>query len=207
MTYLYPTDALAPEGGWINNPPRIAAPKMSERSFLFRSVSLFSKAFGRNEIPDVLSVYSKNARLFWPWLIFASQLMPYGQLSAVVREKIILRTAWNCRSRYEWGQHVDIALTVGVTDQEIVIVTQGPQAASDVLERAILSACDEIFRDKCISNETWQILSGHYSEKLLIEITILVGDYEMIAGFLNSAGLQLEASIEQKLQEFYRRVA
>lgn len=200
-------DVLQPEGGWIClAKPRILAPTPSERSLLFRSVSVFGKAFGRSEIPDVLSVFSKSPRLFWPWLAFASQMMPYGRLPATVREKIILRTAWNCRSRYEWGQHVDIALSVGVTDQEIVQLTKGANAASGELERAVLSACDEIYRNKLISDETWRVLSTHYSEKLLIEITILVGHYEMIAAFLNSAGLQLEAPIEQKLQEFYRRV-
>ncbi len=202
------TDYLQPQGGWIClAKPRILAPTQSERSVLFRSVSLLSKAFGRSEIPDVLSVYSKSPRLFWPWLAFASQLMPYGKLPATIREKIILRTAWNCRSRYEWGQHVDIALTVGVTDQEIFRLTNGPAEAVDDLDRAVLSACDEIYLNKLISDETWRVLSAHYSEKLLIEITILVGHYEMIAAFLNSTGLQLEAPIEQKLQEFYRRIA
>lgn len=199
-------DALEPEGGWIRVQPRLAAPTVSEQGFLLRSASLLTKMFGRSEIPDVLSVYSKSPRLFWPWLAFASQLMPYGQLPATVREKIILRTAWNCCSRYEWGQHVDIALSVGVTDVEIVRLTQGVDVTTDGLERALLSACDEIHRDKLIADETWQVLNQHYSEKLLIEITILVGHYEMIAGFLNSAGLQLEAPIEQKLQAFYQRI-
>ena len=36
---------------------------------------------------------------------------------------------------------------------------------------------------------------------------ILIGNHEMIAVFLNSAGLQWDAPIEHKLQEFYRRIA
>ena len=34
-----------------------------------------------------------------------------------------------------------------------------------------------------------------------------VGHYRMLAGFLNSAGLALEAPIEERLAAFHRRVA
>lgn len=200
-------DALQPAGGWIASAsPRLIPPQAKDRGLLFRGVSLLASAFGRTQIPDIFSVMHINARLFWAWLFFASRLMPGGRLPAKDREKIILRTAWNCRSRYEWGQHVDIGLRVGVSDAEIIRVTQNPDAITDLRERSLIQACDELFRDKFISDATWQTLANHYSEKLLIEIVMLIGHYEMVAGFLNSAGLQLESSIEEKLQAFYQRV-
>ncbi|MGH8461019.1 MAG: carboxymuconolactone decarboxylase family protein [Stenotrophobium sp.] len=201
------TDELQPEGGWLHLPKaRIAPPKPADRGAFFRSVALAARLFGRKEVPDIFPVFHVNARLFWAWLFFASRLMPYGRLPARDREKIILRTAWNCRSRYEWGQHVDIALSVGVPDDEILRVTKGPEAWSDRHQRALMQACDETFRDKCISSPTWEILSERHSDKLLIEIIILIGHYEMVAGFLNSSGIALEQPAEQKLQEFYQKV-
>ena len=133
--------------------------------------------------------------------------MPWGRLPGTVREMIILRTAWNCRSRYEWGQHIEIALRVGVTDDEIVALASGPSAFTDPLICAVMQACDEVFNDKCISSDTWKMLSTHYSEKLMIEIMILIGHYEMLAGFLNSAGVALEAETEATLQAFYQRIS
>jgi alkylhydroperoxidase family enzyme len=201
------SNELAPAAGWISTGnARLPVPEPAARGLLFRTISLASGLLGRNEVPDVLTVLNINPRLFWAWLFFASRLMPYGKLPGTVREKIILRTGWNCRSRYEWGQHVDIALSIGVSADDIVAVTKGPSAFPDRHEKAVMQACDEVFNDKYISDETWTILSEKYSQKLLIEIVILIGHYEMIAGFLNSAGLALEPAIEKKLQDFYQSV-
>lgn len=200
-------DALAPAGGWHTKAtPRMLPPGPEARSLLFRAVSRFSGVFGRGHVPDVFTLMNRNPRLFWAWLFFASRLMPWGKLSASTREMIILRTAWNCRSRYEWGQHVDIALRTGVTDDDIIAISRGPDAFADDVSRALMSACDEMITDKCISDATWKTLSARYTEKLLIEIMILIGHYEMLAGLLNSSGLPLEPDTETTLQAFYQRI-
>jgi alkylhydroperoxidase family enzyme len=202
------TDLLCPPGGWASpSQPRLRAPAPSRRGPLFRSMALVSGLFGRAEVPDVLTVLNINPRLFWAWLFFASRLMPFGKLPATVREKVILRTGWNCRSRYEWGQHVEIALGAGVSDLEILQVSQGPEAFTDRREQALMRACDEMLRDRLIADATWNTLKESYSEKLLIEIILLIGHYEMIAGFLNTAGITLEPAIETVLQDCYGRIA
>ncbi|MGH8505628.1 MAG: carboxymuconolactone decarboxylase family protein [Stenotrophobium sp.] len=200
-------DLLEPEGGWLTLPQaRMTAPKPAERGAVFRALSLASRRFGKKEIPDIFPVFHINPRLFWGWLFFASRLMPYGRLPAKDREKIILRTAWLCRSRYEWGQHVDIALSVGVSDEEILRLSRGPQACADAHERALLLACDELVRDKSISDTTWEMLAQQHNPKRLIEITILIGHYVMVAGFLNSTGILLEPPAEETLEKFHERI-
>lgn len=200
-------DLLEPEGGWLSLPQaRMAVPKPAERGAVFRTMSLASRRFGKKEIPDIFPIFHINPRLFWGWLFFASRLMPYGRLPARDREKIILRTAWLCRSRYEWGQHVDIALAAGVSDEEILQVSRGPQACTDENERALLLACDELVRDKVISDATWETLSQQHNPKRLIEIAILIGHYVMVAGFLNSTGIQLETAAEETLHKFHARI-
>lgn len=199
---------LVPEKGWATaGHVRLPAPPPAERGIMFRTMSAFSGFFGRPEVPDVITVLNLNPRLFWPWLIFASRLMPYGRLPGDVREKIILRTAWNCRSRYEWGQHVEIGLAAGLTDEDVRCIAEGPEAWSDPFERALMQACDDMHENYCISTPVWELLSQHYGKALLVEVTILIGHYQMIAGFLNSAGLVLEAPIEEKLQALHRRLA
>lgn len=196
-----------PEGGWIvMDKARLQAPPPAARGLMFRTVSRASRFFGRAQIPDIFATFHINARLFWAWLFFASRLMPGGQLPAREREKIILRTAWNCRSRYEWGQHVDIALRVGVPDADIVRVMQGPAAFEGERERALISACDELARGVAVSDATWATLSAHYGPALMIEIVILIGHYVMVAGFLNVSGIALEPPTEKKLQDFYNRI-
>lgn len=201
------TAELQPEGGWIlAAEPRLRPPPPAERGLFFRSVTKASRLLGRKELPDLFPMFHINRRLFWPWLIFASRLFPGGRLKAKEREKIILRTGWNCRSRYEWGQHVEIGLGVGLSDADILRVASGPAQAEDERERALLQACDDMVRDQVVSAATWTALSAHFKEPMLIEIMILIGHYQMLAGFLNSSGIALEPPIEQVLQEFHRRI-
>lgn len=197
---------LAPAKGWYETATRLPAPPPAARGLLFRGMSLAARRFGRAQVPDIFAVLHRNPRLFWPWLLFASRLMPGGRLPAQEREMIILRTAWNCRSRYEWGQHVEIALRVGVSDAQIVEVSRGPTAFREPRLRALMQACDELAAASVIGDATWQALAGHYDERLLIEIVILIGHYVMIAGFLNSGGLTLEPPVERVLEEFHQRI-
>ncbi len=152
-----PTDALQPEGGWAGPArPRLEAPAPADRgpALLRAPPPACPRCSAVVGCPDVISVLHIHPRLFWPWLLFASRLMPYGRLPPAMREKIILRTAWNCRSRYEWGQHVAIARRVGVSPEEIVRVAGGPEACTDRQERAVLQACDEVCRDRSVSEAT-----------------------------------------------------
>ena len=199
---------LTPEGGWADaGGMRIAPPPPSQQGAVFRLMSGISARFGRRQVPNIFLVFNKNPRLFWAWLVLASRFMPYGRLRDADREKIILRTAWMTRSRYEWGQHVELGLKAGLSDDDIVRASRGPDAFDDPRDRALVAACDEMLADRCISNATWEQLRKYYDEKLLIEIVVLIGHYEMLAGFLNSTGVALEPDIEKVLQDFHRRVA
>lgn len=201
-------DPLSPAGGWNTPAPaRLRAPPVAERGPVFRLLSLGARWFGRADVPDVIAMLHINRGLLWRWLWFAARLMPFGRLPAAAREKIILRVAWNTRSRYEWGQHVQIALASGVDDAAILRVTRGPDAAIDDTERLLLRACDEWFADKCLSDVTWVELAARYDAPLRLEMMLLIGHYEMIAGVLNTAGLVLEPPIEAELQAFHRRIA
>lgn len=197
-----------PPGGWItSSAPRIATPPPGARGPLFRSIALASRAFGRSDIPDVFAVLHLHPPLFWGWLHFASRLMPFGRLRAAEREKVILRTAWICRCRYEWGQHVDVGLRAGLDDAAIVRVRRGPTAACDAREATLLRACDELAHERTLAPATYDALRALLSEKELIEFTMLVGQYAMLAAFLNAAGVALEPGMDRALAEFERRTS
>jgi len=201
-------DLLHPKSGWATaSPARLTPPPPHRRGLALRSLSLISGWFGRPELPDLFPVLNIHRGLFLPWLWFASRLMPFGRLPAPMREMLILRTGWNCRCRYEWGQHVDLATRAGVSDEDIVGITVGAQAFQDHVKRSLMQACDDLCRDNVISSEAWQELRCHWDEPCLIEISMLVGHYRMLAGVINSAGLLLEAPTEASLQAFYLRIA
>lgn len=199
-------DILIPKQGWMDASLRIKIPADNTQSWLFQLVGKAAKLFGRNEVPDIFKVMAVNGRLFWAWLFFASRLMPYGKLSSRERELLILRVAWLCRCRYEWGQHIEIGLKNGLTDLDVINVSIGASAINDEKEKGLLNACDELLHHRLISENVWLTLSRFYSDKMLIEISMLIGHYQMLAGFLNSVGLPLELSAENVMNDFNKRI-
>lgn len=141
-----------------------------------------------------------NLRLMRGFVFFSAHMMPFGELSRRDTELMILRTGWNCRSRYEWGQHVDIGLRAGLSEADIVRVTQGPEAHGwSPKEAAMMAACDEFHAQRQVTPSTWATLQQHFSQRHLIELLMLIGFYQGLAGVLNTVGIPLDADLESVL--------
>jgi 4-carboxymuconolactone decarboxylase len=145
---------------------------------------------------NIFATLVRHPRLFKRWSIFGGFLLYGGEIPARHRELLILRTAWNCRAEYEWGQHTGIALTVGVTEAELGHIIDGPGAPNwSPLEAALLKAADELHREARISDPTWATLAEHYDEHRLIELCMVVGQYHLVAFTLNSLGVEREPGV------------
>ncbi len=125
------------------------------------------------------------------WLPFGGRLLN-GKLPARDRELLILRTAWNCQAEYEWAQHVVLARAAGLTDTEIARVPNGQDPGWGERDRVLLDAADELHTAWCVSDDTWQALTGLYDEQQLVELPMLVGHYHMVAMTLNTLGVALD---------------
>ncbi|MCC5477854.1 carboxymuconolactone decarboxylase family protein [Streptomyces barringtoniae] len=144
-------------------------------------------------LANVFTTLVRHPGLFRYFLPFGSHLLRDGRLPDRTRELLILRTAYNTRAGYEWGRHVPLARAAGVTAEEIRRVGAGPDAEGWTPPDArLLYAADELHRDARLSEATWSALAADHDEAQLIEITILVGQYHMVAFFLNSVGTPLE---------------
>jgi AhpD family alkylhydroperoxidase len=129
--------------------------------------------------------------LFRRWLAFAGALMPGGKLPRAASELVILRVAHNTGSDYERTQHERLALTAGLSEEEIRQVGDGPgwEGFSD-FQRLLLRATDELHQDRMLGDELWDHLRQRLSDAQLIELCMLVGHYEMLAMTLNSLRVQ-----------------
>lgn len=109
---------------------------------------------------------------------------------------LVLRTAWNCRSEYEWGQHVVVGRKVSLTEDEIQRVREGPDAEGWSPEDALLlRAADELHNDFSLSDTTWGQLVDLYNEQQLIELPIVVGHYQLMAMVLKSLNIQRDEGL------------
>jgi 4-carboxymuconolactone decarboxylase len=111
------------------------------------------------------------------------------------RELVILRTGWRCGSVYEWGQHVVIGRREGVTDDEIArLRTPGLDGWSSE-DRVLIQFADELCQTNNVSDATWAALSARFDEQQLIELVMCGGFYRMVAGTLNTLGIELDPGV------------
>ena len=58
-------------------------------------------------------------------------------------------------------------------------------------DRAVVCAVDELLDTAMISDATWQVLAERLHEKELIELIILIGQYQVTAYYLNALRIPL----------------
>ena len=148
-----------------------------------------------NDTINVFKVLVHNPNLLGAW----GPLQTYiesttSTLPSRDKELLILRTAWLGRDGYVWSGHsVGFKRAAGGTDEELDRITKGPKAKGwSEFDAALLQAADELHKDQFISDGTWNILAAKYSDKQLLDAIFTVGEYAMVAMYINSAGVQLE---------------
>ena len=146
---------------------------------------------------NIFATLAGHPDLFKAWLPFGGALLTASSLSDRDREIVILRVAVDCDCSYEWGQHVKIAALVGMSREEIDRVPAGAEAPGwTPHEAALIRAADELCERSVVSDGTWAALAETYDDRKLIEVTMLAGHYAMLAGALNSFGVQLDDGLE-----------
>jgi alkylhydroperoxidase family enzyme len=116
-----------------------------------------------------------------------------GGISARHRETLILRTGWNCGSEYEFAQHRQAALAIGMSEEDIRRIQDGPDAEGwERFERTLCILADELHASSQVTDATWADLSNDYSEQQLIQVMMLVGYYHLVAYMLNGLRVPIE---------------
>jgi len=168
--------------------PLGAADRSPDQQELLQSV-------GGDRALHIFATLARHPGLFRRWLPFGGKLLQGAKLDHRDRELVILRVAWRCQCEYEWTQHVGIAREAGLSDDEIRRVAGGPDAPEwSQDDAALLRAVDELRDDSCMTDSTWAALSRRFNEQQMIEVPMLAGHYAMLAGALNSFGVQPEGT-------------
>lgn len=147
-------------------------------------------------LPNAVATMLHHPGLAGPWLAYNNVLFIASSLEPRLRELMVLRVAWRTQAPYEWVQHVRLALEVGITLDEIAVIT-GAADGSDwtPLESDLLDATDQLIDGYRVSDETWARLAEALSERQLVEVVFVVGTYTCLAMAFNSFGLELDPDL------------
>lgn len=173
--------------------PRIAPAPTRELRPLARIVAGVAGRVGGDGPPNIFMTLGRNPRLFRAWLRYSARLMPFGKLPRQDTELVILRVAWQCRSAYEWRQHVPIALRAGLTPEDVASLTDdSPSTGFTARQRSLLAASDELITERTFSDATWSALTATLNDRETIELCLLIGNYQGLASAIGGLGIQPE---------------
>ncbi|HEX5820271.1 MAG TPA: carboxymuconolactone decarboxylase family protein [Solirubrobacterales bacterium] len=173
--------------------PRIAPARPRELRPLARAVAEITGRVTGGGPPNIFTTLGQHPRLFRAWLRYSARLMPFGQLPRRDTELVILRVAWQCRSAYEWRQHVPIALRVGLTPDEVAgVADSSPAGGFTERQLALLAASDELLARRALSDATWSAVQASLSDREAIELCMLIGHYQGLASAIGGLGIQVE---------------
>jgi alkylhydroperoxidase family enzyme len=148
------------------------------------------------ELINSLGVYAHHPPLGAAALAFMQYFRFHSTMSDRTRELLIIRTTWMRGGVYEYTRHARIARRVGITDEELVRITQGSDAPGwEPAEAVLLRTVEDLIRDFRVSDATWEVLNQHYSLQEIMDILFVVGAYEMQAMIFNTIGVEPEADL------------
>jgi len=122
-----------------------------------------------------------------------NSLMTRGKLNKRLREIAILRNARVCGSLYEYTQHVPIAKSTGLSDEQVTAIDNWENAKcfSDV-DRLVLRFTDEVARNVKGQKATLEALQKHLGPGEIVELIMAIGFWGMVARILETTEVELE---------------
>jgi 4-carboxymuconolactone decarboxylase len=139
------------------------------------------------KVLNIFGTLAHHPKLLKRWLVFGNHVLAKSTLTARDRELLILRTGWRCRAPYEWGQHVVIARSAGITDEEIARVAEGPDTEGWApFDALLLRAADELHDDACLTEASYRALAERYDDQQMLDLVFTVGQYHLVSMALNT---------------------
>lgn len=151
-------------------------------------------------VPNVVATLLHHPELAASVLPYQRYATSESTLPSRHRALLNLRTAWLTRSPYLWAQQAQAARTAGLTSEDFRRIAHGPLAPGwNTFEAALLAAADELHVDSFVQEATWDTLSARYNHDRLIDAVYGVGHLTLMAGVLNTLGVEVEAPVTERL--------
>jgi alkylhydroperoxidase family enzyme len=160
------------------------------------------------KVPDqtkshVLQTLARHPALAKPFLAFNMHLLAAASLPARLRQLAIMRVGWLRKSGYIWPAHIRVSLNVGLKREDVEAIKVGPSSPHwSKLDRAVVTATDELIANSEMSDATWNTLSAELDQKQLMDLMFTVGCYTMLAMTLNTVKVEREEDLEQYAKEY-----
>jgi 4-carboxymuconolactone decarboxylase len=197
LSIMYNAFGVQPDAGNVERLPadvpyRVVVPEPEPALTTARLEPLEGTGLG------ITRTFARYPKLAAPRALNSQYVNQRSKLQPRHREILILRTGWNCRSEYEWAQHVGSVGQARKYGLDPIRIAEGPNAPVwDPFESTLLRAADEIYRDATISDSTWRQLSTRFDQRQMMDVVVTASNYRMVSTALNALGVQMEPADER----------
>lgn len=178
--------------------PRIPYAKIEESSQKIQD--FFQKVTSNNEeLLNVHKMVAHSEASVREFVRMGSRLIMKPRLEPRYRELAILRIAQLHDAAYEWAHHVPIAMQTGVTLEQIKSLANWKDSASfDDREKTVLRYTEEVIRENQPADKTFAAASEFLDHASLVELTLSIGFWLMVAKFLRTFQVNIEESFARE---------
>src|SRR6266849_2147202 len=135
----------------------------------------------RGRLINIYRMLLNSPPLAESWFNHSNAVRWKTSLDGRLREIVIIRMGHLTNSQYVLRQHVpSLALAEGLTLDECDALAdwRGGKFFSEC-ERAVLAYADTMTRDIAVPDAVFAEVKRHFSERQIVELTVLVGTYNM----------------------------
>ncbi len=145
------------------------------------------------EIMNIFKMATHSDASIREFIRLGTRLLMKARLDARFRELAILRIAQMIGARYEWAQHVPIAVGKGVTREQIKeLDTWRESSLFDERDQIALKYTEEVVRDSRPQDDTFEAASKFLDHTSLVELTLSIGYWSMVGKFLKTFQVDVE---------------
>lgn len=128
-----------------------------------------------------------------------------GALSPRLTEIAILLTARHWTQQFIWNAHVALAAKAGVSSELVAAIADGRRGAGMAEDDAsVHDFCDELLRNKSVSDSTYGSAVSRLGEQAVIEMIAAVGHWSLNAMVMNAVRTPLPPDAASRLPPFPR---
>lgn len=142
----------------------------------------------------VFGMMAQAGTAFTPWLRLGGALLNDLALAPSLRELTILQVG-RLAQRYEWDQHVPIALATGVRQEQIDALERGAVDGThfDPTQLAVLRFVADLVRDGEVSDADYATLDGLLDQRRIVEVGLVAGHYLGLARIMTALRIDPDA--------------
>lgn len=152
-----------------------------------------AKALSRLPALNVFGLVANAESAFVPWLRFGGVLLTDLALDPLLRELTILQVG-RLAARYEWEQHVPIAIECGATEEQIAALDRGATDAAcfDAAQQAVLAFVADMVRDGEVLDVAYAALAEQLDARRIVEVALVAGHYLGLARIMTALRIDLD---------------